>query len=95
MLLEQIPLLYASLLKLEFALCSADTEEDIVDIVSHPDLKDQINRIDVFTHELLQRITTDTIDMEIDLDPFIEPVDILDKICLAVKRLPTELATRL
>ena len=58
LLLDQIPLLYNSLLKIEFAIISADGEDDIVNIVTHPDLKDQVNRVDNFSQELLHRITT-------------------------------------
>lgn len=47
------------------AVVSADTEEQIMEIISHPELKDQVTRIDSFTQELLQRVTTETIDVEI------------------------------
>lgn len=35
MLLEQIPELYNSLLKIEIAITSADSEEDITEIIGH------------------------------------------------------------
>ncbi len=76
------------------ALTSADTEEDITEIVGHPELKDALSRIDTFTQELLQRIITETIDVEVSIDPYIEPIELLDELSLTVKRLPTELATR-
>jgi hypothetical protein len=95
MLLEQIPLLYSLLLKIEMALVSADTEEEIMEIISHPELKDQVTRIDSFTQELLQRVTTETIDIEVEFDPYIDPVETLDKIALTIKKLPIELSTRL
>ena len=34
-----------------------------MNIVTHPDLKEQVNRIDVFSQELLHRITTENIDI--------------------------------
>lgn len=53
LLLDQIPILYGSLLKLELAIVSADGEEDVADIVASSDLKEQLARIDSFTMELL------------------------------------------
>jgi hypothetical protein len=93
MLLDQIPMLYGSLLKIEFAIVSADGEEDIAEIVSNSEFKDQITRIDVFTHELLERISNETFDPDIGF-VYIELVEVFDKVCESVKRLPTELATR-
>ena len=95
MVLDQVPIIFGSLLKIEFAITSADSEEDLLEIVSNPDLKEQVGRVDIFTQELLQRVIGETIDTDIDFDPYIESVETLDKVSLAVKRLPTELATRL
>ena len=88
-------MLYGSLLKIEFAIVSADGEEDIAEILASPDLKDHITRVDVFTNELLERVCNETLDPEMNFDPYIEVVEVLDKVCESVKRLPTELATRL
>lgn len=74
MLLDQIPMLYGSLLKIEFAIVSADGEEDIAEILASPDLKDQITRVDVFTNELLERVCNETLDPEMNFDPYIEVV---------------------
>ena len=69
MLLDQIPELYSSL-----AITSAESEEDIAAIMSHSELKDFITRIDIFTMELLHKINTETIDVGVSIDPFIEPI---------------------
>jgi myosin heavy subunit len=94
LLLEQVPELYCSLVKIEFALTSADSEADIADILGHPEFKDELSRIDVFTQELLQRVVTETIDIEISIDPYTDPIDLLDQLSASIERLPTELATR-
>jgi hypothetical protein len=70
-LLDQLPMLYGSLLKLELAIVSADGEEDIAEILASPDLKEQITRIDVFTLELLERVSTETVDTEMELDAYL------------------------
>jgi hypothetical protein len=44
-LLDHVPMIYGSLLKLELAIVSADGEEDVADIISNPDLKDQLVRV--------------------------------------------------
>lgn len=95
MLLDQIPMLYGSLVKVEFAILSADGEEDLKDILSNNDLREQTVRVDIFAHQLLERFASATLDTEIGFDPFIESVEVFDKACEAVKRLPTELAIRL
>lgn len=74
MLLDQIPELYSSLLLIELAITSAESEEDIAAIMSHSELKDFITRIDIFTMELLHKINTETIDVGVSIDPFIEPI---------------------
>ena len=53
MLLDQIPMLYGSLVKVEFAILSADGEEDLKYILSNSDLREQTLRVDIFAHELL------------------------------------------
>jgi hypothetical protein len=58
MLLDQIPMLYGSLLKVEFAILSADGEEDLKDILSNNDLREQTVRVDIFAHELLERFAS-------------------------------------
>ena len=94
LLLEQIPELYSSLFKIELAATSADSEVDIAEILDNSELKAELGRIDLFTLELLQRISTETIDIEIEIDPYTEPVDLLDQLSASIERLPTELATR-
>lgn len=94
LLLEQIPELFASLFKIELAITSSDSEAEISEIAGHPELKDSLNRIDSFTLELLQRVITETIDCEVAIDPYTDPIDLLDQLSATIERLPTELATR-
>ena len=53
-----------------------------------------VTRIDIFTQELLHKTITETIDVEVNIDPYVEPIELLDELALSIKRLPTELATR-
>lgn len=71
LLLDQLPLLYGSLLKLELAVVSADGEEDVAEILANPDLKPALTRIDTFTLELLDRVCTESVDPEMELDAYI------------------------
>jgi dsDNA-binding SOS-regulon protein len=74
MLLEQVPLLYGQLTKIELSIITAENEEEIGDIVSNTVIKDIIRKIDAYASEILLRFAADSIDASIDLDPFIEPV---------------------
>lgn len=94
MLLEQVPLLYGQLTKIELSITTAETEEEIGDIVSNTVIKEIIRRIDAYASEILQRFAADNIDASIDLDPFIEPVETLDNICAQGRKLEYEYETR-
>ena len=52
MLLDQIPMLYGSLVKVEFAILSADGEEDLKDILSNSYLREHTLRLYIIAHEL-------------------------------------------
>ena len=87
MILEQVPLLYGLLTKVELSITTAETEDEISDIVSNIVLKDLVRRIDSYATEILQRFAADNIDPSIELDPFIEPVENLDRICAQGRKL--------
>ena len=67
MLLEQVPLLYGQLTRIEMCLTTAESEEEISDIVSNTAIKKIINKIDFNASEILQRFAADNIDPSIDL----------------------------
>jgi hypothetical protein len=71
-LLDHIPLLYGSLLKLELAIVSADGEEDVAEILASADLKEQLPRVEVFTLELLERVSNESVDPDAALDVYVE-----------------------
>ena len=71
LLLDHIPMLYGSLLKLELAIVSADGEEDVADILASVDLKEQLPRVEAFTIELIERVSSDSVDPEVDLDVYV------------------------
>ena len=56
------------------SITTAETEEEISDIVSNIVLKEIIKKIDAYASEILYRFAADNIDASIDFDPFIEPV---------------------
>ena len=67
-------MLYNSLHKLEFCLTTADTEEQLSEVLAHRILKDQVRKIDTFALELLNRFAEDNISASIDFEPFTEPI---------------------
>lgn len=58
--------------------------------MSNTVLKDLIRRVNSYAAEILHRFASDNIDPSIDLDPFIEPVESLDKICGQGRKLEYE-----
>lgn len=71
MIMDQIPVLYGLLYKIELAFTASETEEEVSDILSHHVLREEVNRIDIFASELLQRMATENIDIELSVDPFL------------------------
>ena len=84
--MKEVIMLYGSLHKLEFSLTTAESEEQLSEVLAHRILKDEIRKIDTFALELLSRFADDNISSSIDFDPFTSPIESLDEINIDLKR---------
>lgn len=65
-LMKQILLIYSALHKLEFSLTMSDSEEQLSEILSHSVLGSEVQKIDSFFVDLLNRFSEDNISPAID-----------------------------